>query len=86
MIKRALGKSGIEASAIGLGTWAIGGGEWWGDSDDEKSIETIRKAVEAGITLIDTAPCYGFGKSETVVGKALKGIRDKVILSTKCGL
>ena len=42
MIKRALGKSGIEASAIGLGTWAIGGGEWWGDSDDEKSIETIR--------------------------------------------
>ena len=65
---------------------AIGGGEWWGDSDDEKSIETIRKAVEAGITLIDTAPCYGFGKSETVVGKALKGIRDKVILSTKCGL
>ena len=86
MIKRALGKSGIEASAIGLGTWAIGGGEWWGDSDDEKSIETIRKAVEAGVTLIDTAPCYGFGKSETVVGKALKGIRDKVILSTKCGL
>lgn len=67
MIKRALGKSGIESSAIGLGTWAIGGGEWWGDSDDEKSIETIRKAVEAGITLIDTAPCYGFGKSETVV-------------------
>lgn len=57
MIKRALGKSGIEASAICLGTWAIGGGEWWGDSDDEKSIETIRKAVEAGITLIDTAPC-----------------------------
>ena len=67
MIKRSLGKSGIESSAIGLGTWAIGGGEWWGDSDDEKSIETIRKAVEAGITLIDTAPCYGFGKSETVV-------------------
>lgn len=62
MIKRALGKSGIEASAIGLGTWAIGGGEWWGDSDDEKSIETIRKAVEAGITLIDTAPCTDSAK------------------------
>lgn len=86
MIKRALGKSGLEASAIGLGTWAIGGGEWWGDSDEEKSIETIRAAVDAGITLIDTAPCYGFGTSETVVGKALKGIRDKVVLSTKCGL
>lgn len=62
------------------------GGEWWGDSDEQKSIETIRAAVDAGITLVDTAPCYGFGQSEKVVGKALKGIRDKVILSTKCGL
>ncbi len=86
MIYRELGKSEIKASAIGLGTWAIGGGEWWGDSDEEKSIQTIQKAVEAGITLIDTAPAYGFGKSEEVVGKAIKGIRDKVILSTKCGL
>lgn len=86
MLKRKLGNSGLEASAIGLGTWAIGGGEWWGDSDEQKSIETIRAAVDAGITLVDTAPCYGFGQSEKVVGKALKGIRDKVILSTKCGL
>lgn len=86
MIQRKLGNSGLQASAIGLGTWAIGGGEWWGDSDEAKSIETIRAAVDAGITLIDTAPVYGFGNSETVVGKALKGIRDKIILSTKCGL
>ena len=86
MIQRKLGNSGLEASAIGLGTWAIGGGEWWGDSDELKSIETIRAAVDAGITLIDTAPVYGFGNSETVVGKALEGIRDKVVLSTKCGL
>ena len=86
MTKRTLGNSEIEASAIGLGNWAIGGGEWWGDSDEEKSIETIRTAVDAGITLIDTAPCYGFGTSETIVGKALKGKRDKVVLSTKCGL
>lgn len=86
MIQRMLGKSGLKASAIGLGTWAIGGGEWWGDSDEQKSIETIRAAVDAGITLIDTAPVYGFGNSENVVGKALKGIRDKVVLSTKCGL
>lgn len=86
MIKRPLGKSGLEASAIGLGTWAIGGGEWWGDSDKEKSVETIRAAINAGITLIDTAPAYGFGASEIVVGEALQGLRDKVILSTKCGL
>ncbi len=86
MVYRKLGKSNIEASAIGLGAWAIGGGPWWGDSDDEQSIETIRQAVESGITLIDTAPCYGFGRSEEVVGKAIKGIRDKVVISTKCGL
>lgn len=86
MIKRQIGRSGIEASAVGLGTWAVGGGEWWGDSDEQKSIETIKTAVECGITLIDTAPGYGFGRSEEIVGKALKGIRDKVVLSTKCGL
>lgn len=87
MLQRKLGASGLTASAIGLGTWAIGGGEWWGDSDEEASIETIKEAISAGVTLIDTAPCYGFGRSETVVGKALKGgLRDKVILSTKCGL
>ncbi len=84
MIYRKIGN--IEASVIGLGTWAIGGGEWWGDSDKEQSIQTLRLAVEQGINLIDTAPVYGFGNSERVVGEALKGIRDKVILSTKCGL
>ena len=77
MIQRKLGNSGLQASAIGLGTWAIGGGEWWGDSDEAKSIETIRAAVDAGITLIDTAPVYGFGNSETVVGKALKASATK---------
>lgn len=84
MINRKIGD--LDVSAVGLGTWAIGGGEWWGNSDEEKSIETIVTAVESGISLIDTAPCYGFGASEIIVGKALKGIRDKVILSTKCGL
>ena len=73
MLQRKLGASGLTASAIGLGTWAIGGGEWWGDSDEEASIETIKEAISAGVTLIDTAPCYGFGRSEKVVGKALKG-------------
>lgn len=76
----------MEVSAIGLGTWAIGGGDWWGDSDEAESIETIKAAIDAGITLIDTAPGYGFGASETVVGRAVAGRRDKVVISTKCGL
>jgi len=72
-------------SRIGLGTWAIGG--WmWGGTDDVTSIATIRRAVESGINLIDTAPVYGFGHSEEVVGKALKGIRDDVVIATKVGL
>lgn len=86
MIKRKLGNSGLEVSALGLGTWAIGGGEWWGDSDEEASIQTIQEAITAGISLIDTAPGYGFGKSEEIVGKAIQNKRDQVVLSTKCGL
>ena len=77
---------GFETSRIALGTWAIGGGAWWGDNDDKQSIEAIRASVDGGITLIDTAPAYGFGHSEEVLGKALEGIRDKVRVSTKCGL
>ena len=83
---RTLGKTNISASAVALGTWAIGGGPWWGDSDDNESIKAIQAAIDAGVTLIDTAPAYGFGHSEEVVGKSIKGQRDKVILSTKCGL
>lgn len=86
MEKRKIGRSGMETSAMGLGTWAIGGGTWWGDNDDDASIETIRYAVEKGVTWIDTAPVYGFGHSETVVGKAVKDFRNEVILSTKGGL
>ena len=83
---RTLGKTDISASAVALGTWAIGGGPWWGDSDDSQSVKAIRAAIDAGVNLIDTAPAYGFGHSEEVVGKSIKGLRDKVILSTKCGL
>lgn len=87
MEKRVIGKSGIEASALSLGCWAIGGGEWWGENDDNMSVETICRAVELGINWIDTARVYGFGHSEEVVGKALKKLpRDKVIISTKCGI
>ncbi len=83
---RTLGKTDISASAVALGTWAIGGGPWWGDSDDDQSIKAIQTAIDAGVNLLDTAPAYGFGHSEEIVGKAIKGQRDKVILSTKCGL
>ncbi len=65
-----IGKTGIEISRIGLGTWAIGG--WmWGGTDERESINTIRSAFDHGINLIDTAPVYGFGRSEEIVGKAL---------------
>jgi aryl-alcohol dehydrogenase-like predicted oxidoreductase len=87
MEKIAIGSSGLTTSRIGLGTWAIGG--WmWGGTDEAQSIATIRAAVERGVTLIDTAPVYGFGRSEEIVGKALTegALRDKVQIATKVGL
>lgn len=83
---RKLGASGLEISAVGLGTWAIGGGPWWGESDDALSIGAIHAALDCGINLIDTAPVYGFGHSECVVGKALRDRRDRAVLASKCGL
>ena len=79
--------SGLQFSRIGLGTWAMGG--WmWGGTDEEESIRTIHSAIDRGITLIDTAPVYGFGRSEEIVGKALAsgGLRQKVVIATKVGL
>ena len=85
MQKRLLGASNIEASAKGLGTWAIGG--WmWGGTDEKESVAAIHAAMDAGINLIDTAPAYGFGLSEEIVGRAIAGRRDKVVLATKCGM
>ncbi len=85
MEKRTLGTSEIEVSVIGLGCWAIGG--WmWGGTDDEKAIAAIRKAIDVGMTFLDTAAVYGFGHSEEIVGKAIEGRRDEVVLATKCGL
>lgn len=77
----------MNASRIGLGTWAIGG--WmWGGTDEQESIRTIHAAIEHGINLIDTAPVYGFGLSEEIVGKAIAqyGKRDRIIIATKVGL
>lgn len=85
MLVREIGSSGVRASAIGLGTWAIGG--WmWGGTDEAKSIAAIQASIDEGISLIDTAPAYGQGVAEEIVGKAIKGRRDKVVLATKCGL
>ncbi|MCH5374006.1 MAG: aldo/keto reductase, partial [Planctomycetes bacterium] len=85
MQHRPLGQSGIEASVVALGAWAIGG--WnWGPQDDAQSIRAIHAAIDAGIDLIDTAPVYGFGRSEDVVGRAIADRRDRVILATKCGM
>ncbi len=86
---RKLGKNGPEISVIGFGSWAIGGGGWasaWGNQDDEQSAESVRVALYNGINFFDTAAVYGLGHSEEVIGKALKGDRDKVVLATKCGL
>jgi len=82
-----LGNSGISSSRIGLGTWAIGG--WmWGGTDEAQAIATIHAALDRGITLIDTAPVYGFGTAEQIVGKALAagGMRRQAILATKAGI
>jgi aryl-alcohol dehydrogenase-like predicted oxidoreductase len=87
MKKRKLGWTGLELSVIGLGTWAAGGGEWkfgWGPQDDSDTMTTVREAIDSGINWIDTAAVYGLGHSETVVGRAVKGIRDSIILATKC--
>ncbi|MBP7949747.1 MAG: aldo/keto reductase [Verrucomicrobiales bacterium] len=87
MKTRPLGSSGLQASVVGLGTWVLGGGAIWGrETDDAESVRAIHAALDAGINLIDTAPAYGWGRSEEVIGKAIKGRRDKAILATKCGL
>ncbi|SFJ34524.1 Predicted oxidoreductase [Paenibacillus sp. UNC496MF] len=86
---RKLGKNGPDISVIGFGSWAIGGAGWasaWGNQDDGLSAESVRAALDNGINFFDTAAVYGLGHSEEVIGKALKGDRDKVVLATKCGL
>jgi len=86
MEMREIGTTGLTASAVAFGAWAIGGGTWWGNTDDNESIRAIHAALDAGVNLIDTAPVYGWGRSEEVVGKAVQGRRDRVLLATKCGL
>ena len=97
MLKRTLGKSKLEVSAVGMGCWAIGG-PWtwaqpgnepypagWGNTDDEESIRAIHAALDMGVNFFDTAANYGAGHSEVVLGRALKGKRDNVVIATKFG-
>ncbi len=90
---RSLGAGGVAGpdnppttvSVVGLGTWAFGG-DAWGPADDRESEETIRAALDAGVTLIDTAPAYGDGRAEEVVGRAIAGRRHEVVIATKMGI
>jgi len=75
----------VEISSIGLGTWVFGG-DMFGAAEEKECINAVCAAVDNGINLIDTAPIYGYGRSEEIVGKAIKGKRDKVFIATKCGL
>ncbi|MFI7577145.1 aldo/keto reductase [Micromonospora sp. NPDC049497] len=89
---RTLGRSGIEVSALGMGCWAIGG-PWsegtqplgWGAVDDDESVRAVRRALDLGITLFDTADTYGAGHSERILGRALAGRRDEAVIATKWG-
>jgi len=88
MQTRKLGSSELELTTVGLGTWALGG-PWefgWGPQDDDEAIAAILKALDLGINWIDTAPAYGLGHSEELVGRALKQTGHKPIIATKCGI
>ncbi|MFO7170068.1 MAG: aldo/keto reductase [Chloroflexota bacterium] len=79
---RPLGTSGVQTSVIGLGTWPMGG-EWWGGTDDAEAIRTIHRAIDLGVTLIDTAEAYAHGHAEEVVGRAIAGRRHEVVIADK---
>src|SRR5512142_3527790 len=89
---RKLGRSGIVVSQLGMGCWAIGGG-WtlngvqvgWTEVDDAESTRAIQRALDLGVNFFDTAANYGAGHSERILGQAVKGCRDQVVISTKFG-
>jgi aryl-alcohol dehydrogenase-like predicted oxidoreductase len=89
MILRTLGQSDLQITPIGIGAWAIGGGKWefaWGPQDDRKSVDAIHAGLDRGINWIDTAAVYGLGHSETIVGRAVRSLRNRPYIFTKCSL
>ncbi len=89
MERRQLGSSDLMITPIGVGAWAMGGGNWeygWGDQDDRQSINAIHRALDLGINWIDTAAVYGLGRSEEVVGRAIKGRSERPLIFTKCSM
>src|SRR6266403_3818377 len=89
MTLKELGQSGLRITPIGIGAWAIGGGQWefaWGPQEDSKSLAAIHAALDRGMNWIDTAAVYGLGHSETIVGRAVKGLRTRPYIFTKCSL
>jgi aryl-alcohol dehydrogenase-like predicted oxidoreductase len=88
MQTRQLGNSDLQITPVGFGAWAIGGGDWsfaWGPQDDTESVAAIHEALDLGVNWIDTAPVYGLGHSEEVVGKALADRASRPLIFTKCG-
>ena len=88
MKTRRLGWTGVELTTIGLGTWAMGGGGWafaWGPQDDRESIQAIHRSMDLGVNWIDTAPAYGLGHAEEILGRVLKHLSEKPFVATKCG-
>ena len=83
MDKRRLGQGGLEVSAIGLG--CMGMSEFYGGRDEAEAIATIHRAVELGVTMLDTADMYGVGRNEELVGRAIRDRRERVVLATKFG-
>ena len=82
---RSLGKTALKLPVVSFGAWAIGG--WmWGGTDDQAAVRALQCAIDEGMNCIDTAPGYGLGHSERIVGEAIAGRREKVIIATKCGL
>ncbi|MCC5894188.1 MAG: aldo/keto reductase [Alkalibacterium sp.] len=85
MKKRSLGQTGIEVSEVGFGAWQLGNEKDWGKMEDKAAIELVNEAIDKGCNLFDTAPNYGLGSSEDLLGRALKGKRDQVVINSKCG-
>jgi aryl-alcohol dehydrogenase-like predicted oxidoreductase len=89
MQTRKFGKTDMETTPIGFGSWAVGGSGWaagWGPQDDEESVGAIRRALELGVNWIDTAAVYGLGHSEEIVARALEGVSERPYVFTKCSM